>query len=312
MSKTSAQQKATLALTSFFGVDDILVQQEGFQRNALIRNILEHLASHHHGLRNVDANYNAVIRREDATGTVLPSGIAIPHARLEGIEHPYVGIATSERGILFEEGAPLSHLVFVVLIPRDQPGFYLQILRALSSIMRQKDAAKTVSRLKTAQEVMRFFGRDNMALPSYVCAADIMCAPATVLRDNDSLKTAIDCFIAQNRSEVPVVGQAGEMIGVVSARALMKVCLPEYLLWMSDWSSMKSFEPFADILTNEQNTWLSDILSDEYPSVQVDAPAISVAVQLTRKNAAKCYVLNGDKLAGIIELPVFLNKIFRE
>ncbi|MCL1921318.1 MAG: PTS sugar transporter subunit IIA [Kiritimatiellaeota bacterium] len=311
MSKAAAQQRESRALTSFFGAEDIMVQQEGFQRNALLRNLLEHLADNH-GLRNVDAYYNAVVRRENAMGTVLASGIAIPHARLEGLSQPYVAIATSEGGIAFEEGAPLTHLVFVVLIPRDQPGFYLQILRALSSIMRNKDAARTVSRLKTAGEVMRFFGRGDMVLPGYVCAADIMCDAPTVLRDSDSLKTAIDCFISKDLSEVPVVDGDGDMVGVVSARALMRVCLPEYLLWMDDLSAMVNFEPFAGVLRNEQNTWLSDILSGEYPAVQVGAPAISVAAELARRDASRCYVLNGGKLAGIIDLPVFLNKIFRE
>jgi mannitol/fructose-specific phosphotransferase system IIA component (Ntr-type) len=311
MGKTSEQQKTSLALTSFFCVGDIMVQQEGFQRNALIRKLLEHVADNH-GLRNVNAYYNAVIERENAEGTVVSTGIAVPHARLDGLEHPYVGIATSEKGIPFAEGAPLTHLVFIVLIPRSQPGFYLQLLRALSTILRNKDAARTVSQFKTAEEVMRFFERGGMALPSYVCAADIMRDPVTILHDNDNLKTAIDCFITEKLPEVPVVAQNGDLVGVVSARALLKVCLPEYLLWISDLSPMENFEPFTDILRNEQNTWLSDILSTAYPSVQVDAPAISVAVELTRNDASKCYVLNGKKLVGIIDLSTFLNKVFRE
>jgi hypothetical protein len=66
------------------------------------------------------------------------------------------------------------------------------------------------------------------------------------------------------------------------------------------------------VLRNEQSTWLSDILLNEYASVQMNAPAVSVAGEMTRRNASKCYVLNGKKLMGIIDLPIFLNKVFRE
>jgi len=270
-----------------------------------------HLANGH-GIMEVDAYYNAIIERENANDTVVSNGIAIPHARLDVLQRPYVGVATSAKGILFADDKPPVHLILLVLIPRDQPGLYLQILRALANILRDKDAARSVSQLKTAEEVMRFFERGGMLLPEYVCAADIMRDDFIALRDNDNLKTAIDCFISQHLSEIPVVDRDGDMVGVVSAGTLLKVCLPEYLLWMSDLSPIINFEPFTSVLRNEQNTWLSDILLNEYASVQMKAPAVSVAGEMTRRNASKCYVLNGKKLMGIIDLPVFLNKVFRE
>jgi mannitol/fructose-specific phosphotransferase system IIA component (Ntr-type) len=300
-----------LSLTSFFSEDDILIHQEEVSRNQLIRQLLMHLANGH-GLTEVESYYTAVIERENANDTVVSNGIAIPHARLSNLQRPYVGVATSAQGISFAENEPPIHLILLVLIPRDQPGLYLQILKALANILRDHGAAQTVARLKTPDEVMRFFERGGMVLPDYVCAADIMRDDIIALRNHDNLKTAIDCFISQHLSEVPVVDRDGDMVGVVSAGTLLKVCLPEYLLWMSDLSPIVNFEPFTSILRNEQNTWLSDILLTEYASVQMKAPAVSVAGEMTRRNASKCYVLNGKKLMGIIDLPVFLNKVFRE
>ena len=311
MRKTAPQSKPGLSLTSFFSADDILIHQEEVSRNQIIRQLLTYLANAH-GLAEVDSYYNAIIERENTSDTVVSNGIAIPHARLETLQRPYVGVATSARGILFGENEPLVHLILLVLIPRDQPGLYLQILRALASVLRDHDAARTVSQLKTPEEVMRFFERGGMLLPDYVCAADIMRDDFIALRDNDNLKSAIDGFISQRLSEVPVIDRDGDMVGVVSAGALLKVCLPEYLLWMSDLSPIINFEPFTNILRNEQNTWLSDILHSEFASVQMKAPAVSVAAEMTRRNASKCYVLDGKKLMGIIDLPIFLNKIFRE
>ena len=311
MRKSASSQKPSLALTSFFSADDVLIHQEEVSRNQVIRQLLVHLANGH-GLMEVDAYYNAIIERENANDTVVSNGIAIPHARLDVLQRPYVGVATSAQGIPFADDKPPVHLILLVLIPRDQPGLYLQILRALANILRDKDAARSVSQLKAAGEVMRFFERGGMLLPEYVCAADIMRDDFIALRDNDNLKTAIDCFISQHLSEIPVVDRDGDLVGIVSAGALLKVCLPEYLLWMSDLSPIINFEPFTSVLRNEQNTWLSDILLKEYASVQMKAPAVSVAGELTRRNASKCYVLNGKKLMGIIDLPVFLNKVFRE
>lgn len=289
-----------------------MVQQEGLHRNALIRAMLEHLAKRHE-VQDVEACYQAVIERENVDDTIVAEGIAIPHARIEGLQKARVCVATSTRGIQFESGErkPVN-LVFLVLIPRDQPAFYLQILRALASIMKDREAPRTVSALQTADEVMKFFERGGLTLPTYVCAADLMDEPVVVLRNNDSLKTAIDSFISKNVSEIPVIDRDGDMVGIVSAGALLKVCLPEYLLWMTDLSPIINFEPFTVVLRKEQSTWLSDILVSTFSSVQIDAPAISVAGELTRNNTPQCYVLNNKKLMGVIDLPIFLNKVFRE
>jgi mannitol/fructose-specific phosphotransferase system IIA component (Ntr-type) len=306
-----APAKNGLALTSFFSADDILIHQEDISRNQLIRHLLKHLADRH-DLTGIDGYYDAIIERENANDTVIANGIAIPHARLDALERPYVSVATSAKGITFIEDKPPVHLILLVLIPRDQPGLYLQILRSLASVLRDRTAAKTVANLKSAEEVMHFFERGGMVLPEYVCAADLMSKELITLRNNDNLKTAIDCFIRENLSEIPVVDRDGEMVGVVCAGTLLKVCLPEYLLWMTDLSPIINFEPFVNVLRNEQNTWLSDILLDDFASVQMKDPAVSVAGEMTRRNASICYVLDGKKLMGVIDLPIFLNKIFRE
>ncbi|MEI7899223.1 MAG: PTS sugar transporter subunit IIA [bacterium] len=303
--------KINLSLTSFFSADDILIRQEEVSRNQLIRLLLTHLADNH-GLLEVDAYYNAIIERENASDTVLSNGIAIPHARLNDLQRPYVGVATSAQGILFTEDHSPVHLILLVLIPRDQPGLYLQILRALATVLRDRDAARSVSHMKTPEEVMHFFERGGMVLPEYVCAADLMNDEFIALRDNDNLKMAIDCFIAKKIDAIPVLDRDDDMVGIVRAGALLKVCLPDYLLWMSDLSPIINFEPFTAILQNEQNTWLSDILFKDFASVQMEAPAVSVAGEMIRHNASRCYVLKGKKLMGVINLPRFLNKIFRE
>lgn len=312
MRKTDETQKNKLSITAFFNAEDILVLQESLHRNALIHRMVEHLGSRH-GFQNVEAYYNGVIERENADNTIISEGIALPHARMDGLTKPLVCVATSPCGIQFEAGGGKPvHLVFLVLIPRDQPAFYLQLLRALATIMKDRGAPRAVSALKTSDEVMKFFERGGLTLPSYICAADLMVDSGIVLHNNDSLKMAIDCFIANNVSEIPVIDRDGDMVGVVSAAALLKVCLPDYLLWMSDLSPIINFEPFVNVLRKEESTWLSDILSKEFSSVQVEAPAISVAGELKRNNTQRCYVLNSKKLMGVIDLPVFLNKVFRE
>ncbi len=300
-----------LSLSSFFSKKDILILDRPVSRDQGIRALLDHLSAANN-LSDTEAHYQAVIDRENSSCTVVGDGIALPHARLADIDMPYIGVATSPAGIEFTEDSSPVQLMMMVLIPSSQPGLYLQLLRALGTILKDKQTASKLAEMQSIEEIMRFFERDGLKLPDYVCAADIMRKDFDSLRDNNSLRTAIDCFISKDMSEIAVVDKDGDMVGIVSATALLQICLPEYLTWMSDLSPIINFEPFTNVLRNEQNTWLSEILLEEFPSVQVDEPAISVASEMLKRRASICYVLDEKNLKGVINLPSFLSKIFRE
>ena len=129
-------------------------------------------------------------------------------------------------------------MIIMVLIPTTQPGLYLQILRTMGTLLNDNATVAHLAGMQNAEEIMRWFQRDGLTLPDYVCAADIMHKNLITLRDNDSLQTAIDCFINKGLDEIPVVDKDGDMIGVVSASSLLQVCLPEYLTWMNDLSHL--------------------------------------------------------------------------
>ncbi|MBM4163071.1 MAG: CBS domain-containing protein [Lentisphaerae bacterium] len=295
-------------LVSFFGVPDILCQAPQRNHDDVIRTLVYRLAGNH-GIADPQAITEAVIAREQATSTVMPHGVAIPHARLSGIERPYVAVATSREGFHFD--GHTIYLVLLVLVPMDKPTLYLQTLRSIAGILREDDATQHLAALKTAEEVLRFFQTGGLKLPAYICAADIMTPPGITLRDNASLKAAIDILSDNDIDEVPVVDKEGDLVGVVSASALLNVCLPDYLLWMDDLSPIQNFEPFAEVLRKEHNTWLSEIMSERFAFVQVGSPAIQVAAEFARQNVVQCYVLKARRLMGVITLRTFLHKIFR-
>ncbi len=298
-------------LATFFTAADLVCRTPLTDRDEIILDLLKRLAFNH-GIGNVPSVFEMVLARENSRSTIVAEGIAMPHARVDGIAQPFVAVATSEAGIRFCEDSGLVYAVIVVLTPRDQPALYLQILRALATILRDGDAVQRLRAFTQPEELMRFLRRGGLVLPDYVCAADVMSETPVTLKDNDSLKTAIDLFVERDLIQIPVVDKDGDLVGVVSADALLHVCLPDYLLWMDDLSPIQNFEPFVAVLHNEQNTWLGEILSERYAAVQLAAPAISVAAEFTRLSTTHCYVLEDRRLAGEITLQRFLDKVFRE
>lgn len=81
----------------------------------------------------------AVRDRERLMATGLGSGLAVPHARLEGLAGPALGCGISRVGIDFDapDGRP-AHLVFLLLTPRNDDGAQLEILADIARTFRAR------------------------------------------------------------------------------------------------------------------------------------------------------------------------------
>lgn len=90
-----------------------------------------------------------VLKREDLGSTGMGQGIAIPHARLPGLERSFGIFARLKRPIDFQaiDGKPVD-LVFLLL----QPGTASGDLNALAAVARKLREPERLKRLRRAQD----------------------------------------------------------------------------------------------------------------------------------------------------------------
>ena len=281
-------------------------------RDEVVRALVSGIAMRNK-LPEVNGLIEQVLARERVDSTVLMEGLAVPHARIEGLDRPYAAIATSERGIKWsDDGKEKIHIVFLLLTPREDPALYLKVLHVLSTTLNDQEQFNLVAAMSNAGEIYRFFESGKVYLPRFLTAADIMKREYKALRSADTLQTCINALISEHTSELPVVDPAGYLKGVARADNLLRACIPEHFLWMDDISSILDFEPFVQVLDDESSTPLTTILDEKYPTVSPDSPAVQIACEMMRHKSSKCYVCEGDRLVGVVKLTEFLNKIFRE
>ena len=96
----------------------------------------------------------AVADRERTMGTGVGSGIAIPHARLDGLPQPVVAVAICEDGIEWDEidGKP-AHLVFLILTSTtDEQDTQLEILGKIARAFSDKGSARRIVGASSADD----------------------------------------------------------------------------------------------------------------------------------------------------------------
>jgi PTS system nitrogen regulatory IIA component len=306
-----SKDKSTIQFSSLFGPAEIICQTELTDRDEILLKLL-HVLARERGIENVQEVYKAILERENELPTIVGPGIAMPHARLLTIDKIIVGVATSKKGIVYTKNVDkVIKLIILTVSPKASPAAHLQATSSVAQICQDPKTADVVAELPTPEKVWNFFDRGGITLPSYVRACDIMKPARVKLQEHDTLEKAITLFVRHGLRDLPVVDKDNNLVGVVTTYELLRVCLPDYILWMEDLTPILNFEPFAEILRKESKTWLAEIMTNEYVTVDADSPAIQVAKEITRQKVDRAYVVRGEKLVGVVSLGTFLDRVLR-
>ena len=297
-----------IRLASLFRPEDIIHDCRASGDDGVMHDLLLHLALEH-GIGNFRSAQEEVAINLQKDDPHIAPGVATIYARLEKLTDPLIALATFPQGRGF--AGKRVFLVVAVLIPVDMPGVYKQIVTSLSKACAKDDDAEKIAHLPSPLAVWQFFDEGGHKLPDHLQAKHIMSTPSVYLDSGDSLSKAIDLFLAHKAPELPVLSPDKELIGVVTTRRLVKVCMPDYLMWIEDMRPFQNFEPIAEIIRKESSTWLREIMVHNFAHVAEDSPAILALKEIGRRETDNAYVLRGRTLIGIIHLHEFLGSILR-
>ncbi len=78
--------------------------------------------------------------RESLGSTGIGGGIAIPHAKILGLEKMLLVVARSTEGVAYEalDARPV-HIIFMVLAPESAVGMHLRLLAHVSRLLKEKE-----------------------------------------------------------------------------------------------------------------------------------------------------------------------------
>jgi len=140
--------------------DRVIISLRLTDKGQLIRE-LSHRASKALGIADTFI-LSALCTREALGSTGIGQGIAIPHARIEGLKRIFGLFVRLERPIDFAaiDGEP-ADLVFLLLIPANSGSEHLAALACVSRRLRDLEVAQALRRTKTARELyVQLVGHD--------------------------------------------------------------------------------------------------------------------------------------------------------
>jgi CBS domain-containing protein/mannitol/fructose-specific phosphotransferase system IIA component (Ntr-type) len=123
------------------------------------------------------------------------------------------------------EAADPRMILLVVAPPREHAA-YLQTVGAFARALSRPELAAALVAARSADEVLALPGLREVELEGQLLVRDLMRAIVTTLRPDDTLDEAARRLEAHGLTAIPVVGDAGQVVGLLSHRELLKALAP--------------------------------------------------------------------------------------
>ena len=135
----------------------IVAELETADRNGVIRELVRLLADT--GLLDnalVDRIVKSIVTRERTRGTTgFGKGVAVPHAKVEGLSRVMAAVGRSSRGIDFSslDGEPV-YGVFLIVSPADQPEEHLRAMDLIFRNLQQEKFRKFLRQSDQPEKIL--------------------------------------------------------------------------------------------------------------------------------------------------------------
>ena len=118
-----------------------------------VLSVIADIAARNFGLP-AEAVLDALLEREAAGSTGVGHGVAVPHARIEGVERMRAVFVRLEQPVPFEavDDQPVD-LLFALFAPKGASSEHLRALARVSRLLRQPDIREQLRQAKTAEAI---------------------------------------------------------------------------------------------------------------------------------------------------------------
>jgi mannitol/fructose-specific phosphotransferase system IIA component (Ntr-type)/CBS domain-containing protein len=253
----------------------------------------------------------ALAEREKLGPFSMAKGCAFPHARTEKVSDFRIALGTAPRGLDFKapDGAPIR-LVVLFVIPKKHSNLYLTTLAQFLNLFSSEENLHKAVQARTGEELIAAVDALGVRPPAIAPAASPPSLPSVM--PSTPLSKAVELLASTRAEAVPVVDGDGNLVGELTAHALVQLGVREHFLQLAGAASLQPGTTIESVYKSHADASLEKLglLSTQgLRSVQEDEPLLEMAVKLAQAGARGAYVLRGRRLVGSVTAGEILKKI---
>lgn len=251
----------------------------------------------------------AVLEREALGGTSFPTGIAVPHARLDNLND--MVILVLRPSVPIPDPVEPIRLMVLMLTSQSKPALYLNSLSGFLKLSQKQDLFGQMLRASHPREFLDLVASQDYSLVKVITVEDIMSTELLTIKPDRTLGELADFFYQHHISYAPVVDDDSHVLGEVSLADLMQIGFPDYASQMGNLKFLKTFESFETLLQQEELTTVKEIMKPLTFACDPSASVVEVSFEFLQKGRRHCPVLKGRRVIGVLSVMDILNKVIR-
>jgi CBS domain-containing protein/mannitol/fructose-specific phosphotransferase system IIA component (Ntr-type) len=218
----------TLLLTELLPAEHIVVPLDaGSFRDAiglLVRRL--HQAG---AIRDLAALERTLTHTRNRDVVAITDDVALPHFRTDAVDHLVLALGISASP-LDPAGSSLStapRIIALVLAPPEAATRYLQTVAALARLFREPNVVERMTSARNAQDVLVLPELRQTRIQPDLRVRDVMTLRTEGIAGSATVRDAIDLMLKRGWRALPVLGEKGDVQGIISEWDVMRALLPE-------------------------------------------------------------------------------------
>ncbi|MDD5070666.1 MAG: PTS sugar transporter subunit IIA [Candidatus Omnitrophica bacterium] len=262
------------------------------------------------GLVSKPVAFSAIMDRENLQSTAVGEGKAFPHARIDGWAKFAVCVGYSAQGLDFDsiDGRPV-HFICVMFSSKEDP--YL-ILKAMSSIIKfmaelEKPGASIDDWPKLERSSLSL--QNKQETTRIVLAHEIMMPLKIIVGIDDPLSEVVRLMHLEKIDVLPVVDENKKLKGQISCYDIFSHEVPEFFRQLHTVSFVRNFDPFENYFKLKKDLKVRDYLKNGCVTIDYKSTLVEIIFLLGIKGNPRLFVIQDEKLVGIIDQFSVLDRI---
>jgi CBS domain-containing protein len=222
------------------------------------------------------------------------------HFRTDAVNRVYAALGVAPEPVYRErDSTKEARIVVMIVAPLRESFDFLQVQGAFARALSTPEIIEGILAAKTANEVLALPSLAAVAIPGYLTIGDVMGSRVLSIRAEQTLGEAAKMMTTHDVPALPVVTDAGEVIGMVSYRQLLRFMLPGYVKKASgEYSAIsRSRKPRA---VDPQSMPVRDVMDRSVLCVSEDQTLADVATMMVNKDVDRFPVVRDGILVGFV------------
>lgn len=302
-----------MKLSSYLDSSLIFTDIEAESKEEAIEKIISRMASNDEHIYKIkEMAKEGLLKREREITTAMGSGLAIPHARLAGLDDVVIGIGILKNSItcklVSNEDDDLK-ILFVIIAGQTKNKLILKTMSAIIKLSMTDEILEKVIKEKNSEKIVSLIKKSKIEVSERITAKDIMNEDIKPVKLSDDLEEVAKRLTIENITGLPVVDEFGKFRGEITERELIQFGMPKYTSIMNNLSFMTVGEPFEEYFKNEHSVKVEELYRKNSLIIDQKASIMEVSFLMVTKGNTRLYVVENGKYYGMIARSDIIKKV---